>query len=283
MNQCTFRGLCGIAAAWLIAAGATAQSPPVVGPPVEPNLAADAHALDGAPAELTPLINRLVREHLPRTWEDDSDWGKKKRFTVGLDVSVRGLKIETRRDRRDLNHGTWTRFSGRMIDPERRLGVRITRMQPTDDGRIEVEAVVEAGVAVQGRLSRWQRGLQLLSVSLEAEADLHLRLTARIATRVELTSVPPAVALVPEVTATQATMRNFKVHRISKLGGPLAQEIGDSLEGTLRRRLERQSAKLPEKINRKIAKNQDKLRLSAGDFFSSQWAKWSAQADEKSE
>jgi hypothetical protein len=77
----------------------------------------------------------------------------------------------------------------------------------------------------------------------------------------------------PHVAAIGLDLVDLDMHRISRLGGKAAHEIGDSFTPMVARQLKRREAKLADKANASIAKQRDKLRLPTGQFLTSGWAK----------
>ncbi len=81
------------------------------------------------------------------------------------------------------------------------------------------------------------------------------------------------VLLDPHVAAIRLELIDLDVHRISKLGGKAAHELGDSFTPMLARQLKHREAKLTAKANASIAKHRDRLRLPVNAFITSGWAK----------
>jgi len=115
----------------------------------------------------------------------------------------------------------------------------------------------------------WRRGVQLWSVSADAHATVRLRLHCQASLHVDTTQLPPAVAIRPTVDATDIQLEQFHLIGVSKVRGDAAKEFGNAIRGRLARRLAEQDEKLVEKINMRIAKSDDRLRLSLSDLAKS--------------
>jgi hypothetical protein len=72
-----------------------------------------------------------------------------------------------------------------------------------------------------------------------------------------------------EPTVVDATLEliDFDLHRISKLGGPLAHELGRGLRDVLQNEFNDRRARLVTRMNGQIEKHRDKLRISPRDLL----------------
>jgi hypothetical protein len=85
------------------------------------------------------------------------------------------------------------------------------------------------------------------------------------------------VILDPVVREAELRLVDFRLDRVSQVGGSLAHELGQQARDRLDREVAKQSAKLPDKINRQIGKNRERLRLSVQDLLTSQWGPLAAK------
>ena len=108
-------------------------------------------------------------------------------------------------------------------------------------------------------------------MSAEADADVQLKLWCEIGMRLNFRKFPPDVWLVPEVTRGDLNLTGFQLRRVSKFDDPVIRQLSDSVHKLLRAKIEERRDRLPEKINRQIARNEDKLRLSITDFTIQKW------------
>lgn len=221
---------------------------------------------------LVDLAESLIAEALPRRYSDAKHWGGQKHFTKGLKVELDGLKLETRRRKELVNHGTWKRYDVWIPDGQV-LVLDVSDMRAFDDGRVTFR--VTAAGPLQGRveLQQWERGVRLVGISADCEAKVRLTLDVEAALSSHQGTLLPTVAVAPKVTAAHAEMTDFRLRRIGDLRGPLAKELGDRAEPTLQREVREQNEKIAAKINKSIAKHQDDLRLSGDEFLKEQWDK----------
>jgi hypothetical protein len=222
-----------------------------------------------------PLIDvakSLIADALPRSYSDARHWGSQKHFTTGLSVERDGLKIETRRRKELLNHGTWKRYDVWLADGQK-LALDVTEVRTYDDGRVTFRLAASGPLKGRVELQQWQRGVRLVGVSADCEATVRLTLDVEAALSTRQGLVLPTVAVAPKVTAAHVDLNDFRLRRIGELRGPLAKELGDAAKSTLRREVARQNEKIAAKINKSIAKRSDDLRVSGDDFLKEQWAK----------
>lgn len=222
--------------------------------------------------EFQALLTGLVRENLPDKYEDKKKWGQTKDLTVGLRIRHDGLRIKTKRKRKELNHGSWEMYRLELIDPEEDFELRIENLRESADGRLEFDFLAEARFRAFGRWARWQRGVQLISLSADADARVRLRTHCLVAIRLDPTRLPPDVLLEPHVTAADLRLLDFRLLSLSDLKGPLAKQLGRALENVVEDKLEGKRKKLLEKMNRQIEKRRDKLRFSLRDLLNSPWS-----------
>lgn len=224
---------------------------------------------DLASPQVVAWLRQLVRDNLPETYEDTRKWDQQKEVWDGLDVSVEGLKIETRRKRKLVNHGTWSRYRLELVDPENHLDIQFHQLEIVDGSHIAFHVSVEMLLDVFGRMSQWVRDVQMLSLSANADAVCKLTLQGRVGFQLNPLKFPPDIRIQPHVEAARVDVSYFRVRRISQLGGPMAEQLGNGLFQILENKIEESNQRLPEKINRQIAKHGDRMRFSTQDWLSS--------------
>jgi hypothetical protein len=221
---------------------------------------------------LHELVTDIVLQYIPHQYEDDDEWGGKKRVVRGVKWERDGIVLKPIKMHKDVNHGSWRYYRLRLHEPEQKFDIKIENVADAGDGRVAFDAVVTAKLLAHGRIAQWERGVQLIAMSADAEADVRLRITCKFGVRFNATQFPPTVSLDPEVTAADIQMLGFRVTRISRIGGSVAKELGRTLEGLIRRKLDQQEGKLVAKANKKIEDRREKLTLSAADFATTAWS-----------
>ena len=118
------------------------------------------------------------------------------------------------------------------------------------------------------RIERWNLGVQLFSISVTGKLRVRLDATTSFAAYADYSEIPPALVIDPRVDSAVLHLEEFEVERISKIGGDVAEEWGELMEGVVREVfLKRQNEKLTGKLNKSINKHRDDLRLSMADWL----------------
>jgi hypothetical protein len=243
---------------------------------IESPTLADDPPLDGLSAtELTALAADLIGTYLPTHYDDEDDWNQTKRVFDGVDIERDGFRIETHRKWKDVRHGNWTRYSVDLVEPKKNLHIVVDNVQPLDDGRLRFRVTIDTPIAVSGRMSQWQRGVQLFSISCNADAQVRIWFQATIAALVVPDETPLSIQVAPVVEQADVELIDFEVQRISQVGGEFAEQLGKPIEAAIRKRfIEKQRDRLPERMNRAIAKRSDRLRFSPSQWISKQLERW---------
>ncbi len=217
--------------------------------------------------ELSTWVRWLVLRNLPPSFEDNRKWGREKEVVSGINFRREGWKIETKRKRKTVKHGTWSRYYIEFVDPAANLQVNIQKMEFPKSGPIRVATQVIAPLKLFGRVSEWRRDVQLISLSTNAEATIELNVACDIHVIVNPLKIPPDVEFRPVVTNATVSLQDFEVHNISQLHGPLAELLGKGIREVLDNRLEDYREKLVVKMNSEITKQKGKLKLSLQDWM----------------
>jgi hypothetical protein len=234
--------------------------------------AVDAEAtVSAAEPGLSELVTALVRAQLPHQYEKKKNWNQTKEVFDGWHIARDGLRVKTKRKTRKVNHGTWTMYRIDLTQPDQ-FNIRVSNLRALDDGRAALDAEIATPLALFGRLSEWQYGVQL--VSLSADADARVRLNTTLAVRLKLLpggKLVPDVLLEPEVLSARLTLEEFRLHRLSQLHGPLVKQLGKEAHDVIQDELNDRNAQLVRKMNQQIAKKQDRLRLSLSNLSGSKF------------
>ena len=234
------------------------------------SISADDSSLDALEKTLTSLI----RDALPAKYENNKQWGMTKQIYEGLKVEREGWKIETRRRRKTVNHGTWKRYEVTLINPDQHFQLDLRDVTETGDGRYRFDVVCTAKLHVFGRLSQWERGVQLISLSADADTNVRMRIVGTVGLKLDPFKLPPDVALDPQVTEAKLELLDFRLNRVSELHGPLAKHLGEGLREVVEDKVDNVNRTLAAKLNQQIDKKRAKLKLSVQDALTSKWNKW---------
>jgi len=222
-------------------------------------------------AEFQEWITDIVREQLPHEYEKKKNWGHQAKTFDGLSVRIEDGKLRTHRKFKQANDGSWQQYRVKLKDPEERFDVTLANIRQLPSGKVGLDISVDASLEVFGRQSLWEHGVQLFSISAEADARVRLSAQAEVATRMDLTRFPPDIHLDPEIMAARFEIPDFRVRRIGRAEGPLVRSLSHAAREALEEKLAEDNAKLVGKLNRAIAKQEKKLKLSLADVLQSKW------------
>lgn len=218
--------------------------------------------------QLLRLIASLVRENIPEHYENNKDWDLRKKVYAGVKLRRDGWRIKTKRRWKSAKHGRWRRFRVDLIDPDKRLEVRLSNFRWVAENRFHVRLMILADLELFARQARWNYDVQLYSLHVDAHARVQMEVDATVGFHLDPSEVPPALVVAPVVERAELDLRRFEVDRISHIRGDVAKELGNAAEGLIRREIvDRRSAKLADRMNRQIERHRDDLRISIADWL----------------
>jgi hypothetical protein len=232
-------------------------------------------SLNEIPPGMQQLATAVVLENLPETYEDTDDWGGTRERFDGLKVRLDGAQVRTKRKRKTVNHGTWKRYQITQIAPQENLRVEISPIATLDDGRAAFTVELATKLNAVAQLTEWNNGVRLLSMTIDADADIRIQLACQLDIQLDPGRFPPDLVLKPEVTEAKIRLADLHVNRLSHFDGPVVRELGDGLRSVVQARIREKQPKLTEKINRQIARHQDDLRISLHDAWKKRWDEFS--------
>lgn len=220
--------------------------------------------------EMSQWVRWFALKNLPPNFEDNRKWGKQKKVYDGVDVEMDGLRLDTKRRWKMVDHGTWTRYFIEFIDPANRLEIRVLSFDAKSNGRrFTTQLRIVAPLKIFARMSRFQRDVQIISVSIQSDATVALEIDLDVGIRVNPLVFPPDVQFQPVATRAEVQVIEFETHRISQIHGDLAEWLGQGIRALLDRKISAYNDKLVSKINDAFAKQKDRLTLSAQQWLSS--------------
>lgn len=244
--------------------------PPVKGQPVNRKI------------EFTPQAQKFIRDlaliAIPDEFDDDKKWGATKRVQSGVSVRFDGGKLKTHRKWKDVKHGRWQKYHIRIVEPEQRFQLHIANVVKTADGPYHFDISCLARLRVEGRWQDWRLGVPMLRLTTDAFTDIRFDAHCELDLDFDYSSFPPSVQLKPQVHAASIRIGKFEVRRIGHVKGRVAEEFSGALKSVLTRELARRRSDLPKKLNKKIAKKEDDLKISVGE-----WLKFSQDDESKAE
>lgn len=220
--------------------------------------------------ELSEWVRSITLMNLPPNFEDNRKWGRTKSVYDGFHLSLDGLRVDTKRKWKTVKHGTWSRYFIEFIDPAERLRIDVTKLEVKPNGRLfSTSLLITMPLKLFGRVSQFQRDIQWISVSTKAEAVVAMQIDCDVAIKLNPLVFPPDVEFRPSVTQASVELQEFDVSEISQIHGEAAEWLGKGIQKVLQRKINDTNDKLVEKINASLAKQQDKLKLSAQAWLSS--------------
>jgi hypothetical protein len=223
--------------------------------------------------DIDKFLTRLVLSNIPHTFEETKDWGAQDERWDGIEFRREGLKIETNRRKKMVNHGTWKKYSAELLNPNEEFAIEVKNMHETHDEKLAFDTHFIAHLGIHGRQSKWIKGVQLYSISADGHANVRLVVSIELEVKADFVSFPPDLVFVPRVTQADLVVEEFRLDRISKAGGEFAQQVTKNVRSQLDKKIDEKKQKLVDKINKQLAEKQDQLRLSIRDAAKSKWTK----------
>jgi hypothetical protein len=224
---------------------------------------------DFASPQIIGWLTNLIRENLPEDYEDTRKWGHQKEVWDGIELRREDGRIETKRRKKLVNSGTWTKYHVAFVEPEKHLHIEFHQLQSNPAGGIDFSVSVEGLLDVHGRMSQWLRDVQLVSISVDADAVVKLTMSGTVLFKLNPLKLPPDVIIRPKVEQAVVELSYFRVRRVSQIGGDFAKVLGEGARGTVDRKIDETNAKLVDKMNKQIEKQHDKMILSLQDWLQS--------------
>jgi hypothetical protein len=255
--------------------GPSLAGPELLAPPLLPESGIDPRDVlpESASQAMLEFLASIVRDNIPEHHADEKDWNQTKRIYAGIKFRREGIKLETERRWKTVNHGVWQRYEIDLVNPDQTLAVRLSEVRWLPDGRLNVRLTIEATALVNAWQTHWNHDVRLYSIHCEAKTRIVLDIHTAIEFSTDTTTFPPALVIDPEIRYASIQMADFHVNRLGNLGGDVAQQLGEAVEGMIRSRLVKpKSEKFAEKLNSQIEKKRDRLRIDAADWMA-RWLK----------
>jgi hypothetical protein len=236
-------------------------------PPVATTRSADAGV------DLDKLLTHLVLENIPHDFEETKDWGKQAERWDGVKFRREGLKIETQRRKKMVNHGTWKKYSAELRNPREEFSIQVKNMRETPDEKLAFDIHFLAHLNISGRQSKWVKGVQIYSLGVEGHTQIRLVVSMELEVKMGGATFPPDLLFVPVATNAELVVDEFRLDRIGKAGGEFAQQVTKGVRSKLDEKIAEKQQKLLKKINTELTEKQADLRISIADAMKSKWTK----------
>lgn len=241
--------------------------------PGQPGTSTDVPKSSDAGAEIDQLLTRLVLDSIPHQFEETKDWGGQTERWDGVKVWREGLKIETKRRKKKVNDGTWKKYSVQFRNPAEEFTMQVKNMRETPDEKLAFDVHFLAHLDIDGRQAKWVKGVQLYSVGVKGHTEVRLVVSMEVEVKIGGATFPPDLVFVPVATEADLVVDDFRIDRVGKAGGEIAQQVGKKVRSMLDEKIADKKQKLLNKINSELTKNQDDLRIPIADAVSSKWGR----------
>jgi hypothetical protein len=242
---------------------------PSAGPAMRPEAVMSPETL----AMLSQTARTILIEALPEEIEKKDDWGETRERLSQLKLKNDGLKLRFEKTTKPVNHGLWKQLVVVPVDPMKNLQFRI--LEARGNGSVVAfQVLVHTPLVATARVERWRTGVKMLNFSTEADATIEMRVAGELQYGYTTEGGTKYLTLRPRVTAVDVKLIEFDLRRISKAAGPLVHDLGDMLTDPLADQLDKHEPKITEKVNKSIAKRQDRLKIPVSlpfDFSGWSW------------
>lgn len=225
-----------------------------------------------ASEKINQIVTRLALESIPHTYTNDKDWGGQDRRWDGIKFRRDdGGRLETKRKWKMVNHGTWKKYSTSLINPKDNFTVEVKNFHQAENTNLAFDIHFATRIRFDARQAKWAKGVQLYSVSADGHGKVRLMVSCELDIDMDITRFPPDFVFTPTVVAADLMVDEFRIDRVSKLGGEFAQQVTRAARKVLDEEIAEKEVELVEKINTKLAKKQDEFRLSFADSIKQKW------------
>lgn len=225
-------------------------------------------SLDGPPLQDVPTWSQLARAILltaiPDKYQDKKHWDKTREVFDGVRVEQRGLNIRVSEKKRKVNHGSWYMFTVRFPNPEQNVKLIIDQVQSDGPGRFSFAIhITMKNIFLHGQFEQWLLGVKGLNFDVESDVEVHMHSTVQldIGTDRKPGSLLPDLVLDPKIRSVRLDLVDVNTRRIGRVGGDIAEELGDSSRKLFESLIHSQEGRVLKKANEAIQKKRDSLRI----------------------
>jgi hypothetical protein len=230
--------------------------------------------LDGPPLQDIPTWSQLAHAILvtaiPDKYVDRKQWDKTREVFDGVHIQQRGLNIRMSERRRKVNHGSWYMYTIRFPNPEKNVKLIIDQVQGQGPGEFTFAVhVAMRNILIHGQFEQWVLGVKGLNFDFESDVEVHLHAVVRMAIRTEYKSgsLLPDLMLDPVIRSIRLTLVDVNTHRIGRVGGDIAEELGDTSRKLFEDLIHSQEGRVLKKANEAIQKKRDSLRIPSSKLW----------------
>jgi hypothetical protein len=219
----------------------------------------------GSLDDIDQWLTRLALAHLPRQFTNDKQWGMQVEKRRGVQVVDSRGKLDVRSKKELVNHGNWRRYSASLRNPEQEFQIQLRNIQELVDGGIGLEVHCKGHLDFVAQQSNWKNGVRLLNLTATGHTEVEVQIELEVRTEFVGRGLLPDVIIRPAARQARLYIYDFRVDRIGKIGGELAQQIGREARKQLQTKLAEQEQKIVAKINQEFGKKENGYRFSWSD------------------
>ena len=230
--------------------------------------------LDGPPLQDVPTWSQMARAILltaiPDKYVDKKHWGKTREIFDGLHVEQRGLNIRVSERRRKVNHGSWYMVTVRFPQPEQNVKLIIDQVQSHGPGKFTFAIhIAMKNILLHGQFEQWLLGVKGLNFDFESDVEVHMHAVVQLLIHTERRSgsLLPDLLLDPSIRSIRLDLVDVNTRRVGRIGGAVAEELGDSSRKLFEDLIHSQEARVLKKANEAIQKKRDSLRLPVSKLW----------------
>ena len=142
--------------------------------------------------------------------------------------------------RQDKNQETWRKIRVSAVNLPGSMAFDIRNVQKLDQGRTQFDVSMSFDARMDATQQNWSKGVKLYDGSMRARLRIKLTLRCEVTARVESNeALLPDMIFRLRVIQADTNYDHFITEHIAGLGGDTARLIGDTLQKTLHRSLEK--------------------------------------------
>jgi hypothetical protein len=206
-------------------------------------------------AELSRLIKAALAAQLPKQYEDKSQWGMTIPIPPGFRVGPRRTLVRVG-DHDELPHGAWKRTKLWVDDPAKDVRITIREFRKVEGKPSKLVLEATAALHVERQRRQWQRGLQLLDVTVQGDAVVRADVECDVSVALDAKKLPPELVVEAKITQCRLDLKEFELKQVGRLEifGEIPKLVSEELRTYLQGVLKDKEPELKEKANLVIAR-----------------------------
>lgn len=211
------------------------------------------------------LLTRLALAHLPSQFTDDKNWGMQEEKTRTVRLLNEQGRLDPHTKKKLVNHGNWRRYTASLRNPEEEFQVRLKNVRELPTGKIGFQIFLKGHLDFVAQQANWKRGIRLLGLTATGHTEVEVELDLELVVEFVGKGLFPDIVLRPQATNARLTLTDFRIDRIGKIGGEIAQQVSREAKHRISDKLPEQEKKIVDKVNQEFSKKEDGYRFSLSD------------------